>query len=654
MVRPHSRLDGPSVRAASAHGPLPERQVASFFIYSHCMKPVISLLLQLSPQTAYGNLEAVARNLSDGLEVLLNSRKVKCSIFMDGPTLEMLKKVAKPLAMGKIKSGVEEGLVEFLGGGFYDPMLPLFPKDLQTLQLKKHRSKLKSFFEVEPQGYFNSSLVWEMGMISVLEEACFDYALVSEAAVREALGRNSPVSGWFTVEDQGSLMRVVPVSEELSRAISEDDLKWRDIAAAYSRDDKPVVALLDLPPEASEIVGFFERLVDFVETNEVQSWPVGYIVNQLQPEGSLSYLISAGRKLGLPSAANTCREMLIRRPEINLLQKNLLNLFKRGKGNLQGKNLDRFYEKLMPAMSPIFYRNLLGDEGMQCLKVRQWGYRYLLNAATELDSLMNFTGLRMDVNDALLRGHKQIWVENTEVSCLVDFNRGGSLRLLNGKGSAVNFVNTWRDDGTAPLFLAEGLLPNSDMNPQQVESKLAGRDCLFLEHYDYQVKRGNQTAQIQLIGEQGFRMDNRPGLFHICKTMDFDNSSSKVRVTYEVTNSSTLGSECFFGSLLELGILNLADGNNLVVDGASVTWDRRSPLIHPGAKKFKVRDFALDAAIELQFDEPTPVFVGPVFGASSSAAPEVFQGIRLFPFWKATLEMGEKQEFKMTITLSKR
>lgn len=618
------------------------------------MKPVISLLLQLSPQTAYGNLEAVARNLSDGLEVLLNSRKVKCSIFMDGPTLEMLKKVAKPLAMGKIKSGVEEGFVEFLGGGFYDPMLPLFPKDLQALQLKKHRAKLKSFFEIEPQGYFNSSLVWEMGMISVLEEGCFDYALVSEAAVRDALGRNSPVSGWFTVEDQGALMRVVPVSEELSRAIAEDDLKWKDIAAAYSRDDKPVVALLDLPPEAGEIVGFFERLVDFVETNEVQTWPVGYIVNQLEPEGALSYLVSAGRKLGLPSAANTCREMLIRRPEINLLQKNLLNLFKRGKGNLQGKNLARFYEKLMPAMSPIFYRNLMGDEGMQCLKVRQWGYRYLLNAAAELDSLMSFTGLRMEVNDALLRGHKQIWVENPELSCLVDFNRGGSLRLLNSKGSAVNFVNTWRDDGTFPLFLTEGLLPNCDMNPQQIELKLAGRDGLFLEHYDYQAKRGQQTAQIQLVGEQGFYMDNRPGLFHVCKNLDFDNGSSKIQVSYEVTNTSTLGNRSFFGTLLELGILDSADVNSLVVDGSAVTWDKRSPLIYPDAKKFKIRDYALDAALQLEFEEPTPVFVGPVFGASSSAAPEVFQGIRLFPFWRTSLEMGEKQTFKMTITLSKR
>ena len=618
------------------------------------MKPVISFLLQLSPQTAYGNLEAVARNLSDGLEILLNYKKVKCSIFMDGPTMEMLKKVSKPLAMGKIRAGIDEGLVEFLGGGYYDPMLPLFPKDLQVRQLKIHKSKLKSFLGVEPQGYFNSSLVWEMGMISMLEENAFDYALVSESAVREALGRNSPVSGWFTVEDQGSLMRIVPVSDELSKAIGEDDLRWLEIAESYNREEKPVVVLLDLPPQAEEIVGFFERLVDFVETNEVQTWPVSYIVNQLQPEGSLSYLVSAGRKLGLPLAASTCREMLIQRPEINLLQKDLLNLFHRGKDNLQGKDLEKFYEELLPAMSPIFYRNLQDDEGMRSLKVRQWGFRYLQKAARDLDSLMNFSGLRMDVNDFLLQGRKQIWIENPDISCLVDYRCGGVLRLLNYKVSGVNYANAWHDDGGPTVFLGESLLPNADLSAEQIGVMLAGRDSLFMEPYDYQVKRGTQSAELELSGEQGFHIGEKQGVFQIRKSLKFDNVSSQIKVSYEVTNSTYQEKQNYFGTLLELGILDSFDGQSIVADGASVKWDGKEPFIYPDAKVFKIRDLSLGCALKLEFDNPTPVFVGPVFSASTAAAPQMFQGIKIYPFWKSTLDVSEKLECKMALTLSKR
>ena len=618
------------------------------------MKPAVSFLLQLSPQTAYGNLEAVARNLSDGLEILLNYKKVRCSIFMDGPTMEMLKKVAKPLAMGKIRAGIDEGLLEFLGGGYYDAMLPLFPKDLQVRQLKSHKSKLKSFLGVEPQGYFNSSLVWEMGMISVLEENAFEYALVSETAVREALGRNSPVSGWFTVEDQGSLMRIVPVSDELSKAISEDDLRWHEIADSYNREDKPVVVLLDLPPEANEIGGFFERLVDFVETNEVQTWPVSYIVNQLQPEGSLSNLVSAGRKLGLPFAANNCREMLIQRPEINLLQKDLLNLYHRGKDNLQGKDLEKFYEELLPAMSPIFYRNLQDDEGMRSLKVRQWGFRYLQKAAQDLDSLMNFSALRMDVSDFLLQGRKLIWVENPDISCLVDYSRGGVLQLLNYKASAVNYVNVWRDDGGPTVFLGECLLPNVDLSAEQIGVMLAGRDNLLMDSYDYQVKRGSQSAELELSGEQGFRIGDSQGVFQIKKDLGFDNVSSQIKVSYEVSNTTYQETQNYFGTLMELGLLDSCDGPCIEADGSNVKWDGKEPFIYPDAKKFKVRDFGLECAIEFAFENPTPVFIGPIFSASSAAAPRMFQGIRIYPFWKSALGPSEKLECKMTLTLSKR
>ena len=110
------------------------------------MKPTISFVLQLSPSTAYENLEAVARNLLDGLNVIFNSGLVKCSVFMDGPTLEMVRRVAKPLMFGKIRNAIRDGSFEFLGGGFYDPMLPLFPNEIQARQLEMHRELLKKSF----------------------------------------------------------------------------------------------------------------------------------------------------------------------------------------------------------------------------------------------------------------------------------------------------------------------------------------------------------------------------------------------------------------------------------------------------------------------------------------------------------------------------
>ena len=85
-----------------------------------------------------------------------------------------------------------------------------------------------------------------------------------------------------------------------------------------------------------------------------------------------------------------------------------------------------------------------------------------------------------------------------------------------------------------------------------------------------------------------------------------------------------------------------------------VKWDGKEPFIYPDAKAFKIRDLSLGCALKLEFDNPTPVFVGPVFSASTAAAPQMFQGIKIYPFWKSTLDVSEKLECKMALTLSKR
>ena len=146
------------------------------------MKPSLSFVLQLPPSTAYAKLDAVAENLLSGVLMALDSGKMNISLFMDGPTLETVCNVGRPQKINKLRKAIEDGSLELLGGGFYDPMLPLFPTELQSMQLEQHGNFLWRHFKVEPTGYFNSSMVWEMEMTDLLEKHRFEYALVQEAA----------------------------------------------------------------------------------------------------------------------------------------------------------------------------------------------------------------------------------------------------------------------------------------------------------------------------------------------------------------------------------------------------------------------------------------------------------------------------------------
>ena len=371
------------------------------------------------------------------------------------------------------------------------------------------------------------------------------------------------------------------------------------------------------------------------------------------PEASLSYLISAGRKLGLPSSATTCREMLIRRPEINMLQKAILNLYRRGEILQDARRKNSFYGKLLPAMSPIFFRDLGNAEGMRSLNVRQWCARYVMDAARELDAMMDFSGLRMEVCDYLLLGRKQIWVENADFSCLLDYSDGGVLRTYSYKPISMTFLNTWRNDAEPSVAFLDCLLPNTDLSPERIERALAGRESLLKDPYDYQIERVEHGAEVNLLEEQGFAIGEKRGVFRVGKKYEFKSTSSEVSVEYNLSNSLYLDTKCFFGSIFELGILENSDGIGVTIDGNAVKWDKKSPILYPEARTVDIRDYALGCIFHMKMDSPATIFVGPIFGASNSAAPDIFQGIRVYPFWRTALNVMDDKTLKITISVTK-
>ena len=154
---------------ATNHQPL-----FTFFSILHLMKLTFSFVFQLPPLTFEDDVKAIARNLLGAFDFLLNLSSFRSSFFLDGTVLEAINHAAGPLSIGKIRHGIREGKLEFLGGSYHDSLLPLFPTELQQLQLKMHRKLLRKMFDVEPTGFFNSSMVWEMDMTDLLSRESFE------------------------------------------------------------------------------------------------------------------------------------------------------------------------------------------------------------------------------------------------------------------------------------------------------------------------------------------------------------------------------------------------------------------------------------------------------------------------------------------------
>lgn len=620
------------------------------------MEPTLSIVLQLPPSTAYEKLDAVAKNLLMGIGKMLESGKVRFSIFLDGPTLEAAQRVARPLTFGRLRKAVEEGYLEILGGGFLDPMLPLFPTALQSAQLEQHGKLVQKLFGLEPAGYFNSSMVWEMEMTELLEKNRFEYALVQESALQDALGRSTSVSGWYTVEDKGSFLRVVPVSEKLSLAISNDDFNWVEIAEPYCRDGRSAVVVLDIPPKPGDIVPFFERLIDFIETNDVSTKTVGRAISDQNSEGRLSFLLSAGRRIGLPATAKTCRELLVRRPEINLFHKLLLSLFRRGNAGLKDKDRQKFFETLYPAMSPIYYRDMQDSEGMRTPMVRFWGYRFLSEASAFLTETLSFDGIRLELADFLLEGRKLIAAESHSYSFILDYFGGGVFRFLNAKMSSFNVLGSWHDDGEAAVGFQDYLLPNMDYSASKLDQILVDREDALVAPYDYKIKRQEDGSDILLLSEQPINRGEEQGILHVEKNFALSSDGSDFTLTYHLQNAAEMLQKGFFGSLMETGLAACERGDGVVlVDGEKLKFDFTSPMIYPEAKTLEIVDSYTSCHMHLEFDKLTNILLSPIFGASSaSAAPDALQGVRVFPFWKVALGNQDVFDVNVKVRFSRR
>jgi hypothetical protein len=113
-----------------------------------------------------------------------------------------------------------------------------------------------------------------------------------------------------------------------------------------------------------------------------------------------------------------------------------------------------------------------------------------------------------------------------------------------------------------------------------------------------------------------------------------------------------MDSRCFFGSIFEFGLMG-ETGGRIVVDGFDMKWDGKNPIVYPEATKLEIHDYGTRCTVTMTFVKPAAVFIGAIFGASSAAAPEMFQGVRVYPFWRTALSVADEMNFGITVSVSK-
>jgi hypothetical protein len=101
--------------------------------------------------------------------------------------------------------------VELLGGGFYEPMMPLISQQDKIGQIELFTDYLRKHFNKRPLGCWLPALAWEPGMVDVLNRCGISYTFLAAEQVRKAGLEGEALFAPCLTEDQGKLLTVFPL-----------------------------------------------------------------------------------------------------------------------------------------------------------------------------------------------------------------------------------------------------------------------------------------------------------------------------------------------------------------------------------------------------------------------------------------------------------
>jgi 4-alpha-glucanotransferase len=202
-------------------------------------KPHVLFNLTLHGHQPVGNLpwvleECYEKSYGPFLDLAARFPAIRFSYHLSGCLLEWLLR-HHPEHLELLRTMVERGQVELVGGAFYEAILASIPRRDALAQINLQREFMREHFGVDSRGVWLAERVWEPALPSLLARAGIKYTLLDDTHFLAAGLRSEDLHGYFLTEDQGELLALFPILKSLRYTIPfgeiEDSLKiLRDVA----------------------------------------------------------------------------------------------------------------------------------------------------------------------------------------------------------------------------------------------------------------------------------------------------------------------------------------------------------------------------------------------------------------------------------------
>src|SRR5690606_2062838 len=119
----------------------------------------------------------------------------------------------RPRYLAGLRGLVERGQLEILGGGFYEPILPVISDSHKIGQLRKLSETVRRLFGAAPKGIWLAERVWEPTLVKPISQAGLEYVLLDGSHFKMVGKTDKDMDGYFLSEDQGHTIKLFPIHD---------------------------------------------------------------------------------------------------------------------------------------------------------------------------------------------------------------------------------------------------------------------------------------------------------------------------------------------------------------------------------------------------------------------------------------------------------
>ena len=202
---------------------------------------MISLHWAIHNHQPVGNFDfiferAFAQAYQPFAEVLAAHPKIRMSMHFSGILLDWLE-AKRPQYLASLRTLVEKGQLEILGGGFYEPILPVISDAHKVGQLRRLSGTVERLFGKAPRGIWLAERVWEPTLVKPISEAGLEFVLLDGSHFKMVGKTDADMDGYFLSEDQCHTLKLFPIHD-----LVRDYIPFRPV-------DEVIEALLRLDDE---------------------------------------------------------------------------------------------------------------------------------------------------------------------------------------------------------------------------------------------------------------------------------------------------------------------------------------------------------------------------------------------------------------------